>query len=504
MQKVQPLKAQRASPSTLNALGFGAIAIGVKNHVFGGWLLVYYNQVLGLDPARAGLALALALVVDAITDPLVGVWSDQAHTRWGRRHPFMYAGIIPFAVSFYALLQPPAELSQDSLFFRLLFLTIAVRVSMTFYEIPRGALGPELTKDYDQRTQMVGWGAAYGWFGGAGFAWVILAFLLPETVEYQGSRAYLNPEGYRNMAWIGGLIIFATGMISTVSLHRHIPNLHVPEIGPSTKFSVQKLGQEIVETLSNRSWLMLFTAGLVFALYVGLLSNTERYYDLYFWQWVPAQVQVFPLVHAVIAISCGLLAYPLTRGRDKKRIAIGLFLLSITLGSLPVGLRLLDPLFSVTLFPANGTDVLWWVLLLHSSFVISLVVIGFILIGSMVADIVEESQRTTGRRSEGLLTAGPALAQKTMSAGGVFVVGMLLSAFGFSASNPTMASMQEPIRNLAVFHVALNLTLPWISIYLISKYTITRSGHAQDVENLGYAGSYNVHDALDAPDAIDA
>ena len=164
-------------------------------------------------------------------------------------------------------------------------------------------------------------------------------------------------------------------------------------------------------------------------------------------------------------------------------------MLSIPLGSLPVGLRLLDPLFSVTLFPANGTDVLWWILLLHSSFVISLVVVGFILIGSMVADIVEESQRTTGRRSEGLLTAGPALAQKTMSAGGVFVVGMLLSAFGFSAANPTMESMQEPIRDLAIFHLALNLTLPWISIYLISKYTITRSGHAQDIENLGYAGS---------------
>ena len=156
----------RASRGTLNAFGFGAIASGVKNHVFGGWVLVYYNQVLGLDPALAGLALALALVVDAITDPLVGVWSDRVRTRWGRRHPFMYAGIVPFAVSFYLLLQPPADLSQNSLFVRLLCLTVAVRVSMTLYEIPRAALGPELTKDYDQRTQLVGWSTSYGWFGG--------------------------------------------------------------------------------------------------------------------------------------------------------------------------------------------------------------------------------------------------------------------------------------------------------------------------------------------------
>ena len=445
----------RASPGTLNAFGFGAIASGVKNHVFGGWVLVYYNQVLGLDPALAGLALALALVVDAITDPLVGVWSDRVRTRWGRRHPFMYAGILPFAVSFYLLLQPPADLSQNGLFVRLLCLAVAVRVSMTLYEIPRGALGPELTKDYDQRTQLVGWSTSYGWFGGAGFAWLTLAFLLPETAEYQGSRAYLNPDGYRNMAWIGGVLIFATGMI--------------------------------VETLSNRSWLMLFAAGLVFALYVGLHSNTDRYYDLYFWQWTPEHVQIFPVVHMFVAISCGLLVYPLTRGRDKKRTAIGLFLLSATLGPLPVVLRLLDPLVSVSLFPANGTDVLWWLLLLHSAFVVSLVVTGFILVGSMGADIVEESQRQTGRRSEGLLTTGPALAQKMVSAGGVLIVGLLLSAFGFSVPNPSVEAMQEPIRNLAIFHVALSLSLPWISIYLVSKYTITRQGHGQDIRSLGYA-----------------
>ena len=112
---------------------------------------------------------------------------------------------------------------------------------------------------------------------------------------------------------------------------------------------------------------------------------------------------------------------------------------------------------------------------------------GFILVGSMGADIVEESQRQTGRRSEGLLTTGPALAQKMISAGGVLIVGLLLSAFGFSVPNPSVEAMQEPIRNLAIFHVALSLTLPWVSIYLVSKYTITRQGHGQDIRSLGYA-----------------
>ena len=52
--------------------------------------------------------------------------------------------------------------------------------------------------------------------------------------------------------------------------------------------------------------------------------------------------------------------------------------------------------------------------------------------------------------------------------------------------------MQEPIRNLAAFHLALNLSLPWISIYLVSKYTITRHGHEQDIRSLGYAEAEEV------------
>ena len=115
----------------------------------------------------------------------------------------------------------------------------------------------------------------------------------------------------------------------------------------------------------------------------------------------------------------------------------------------------------------------------------SLAVIGFILIGSMVADIVEESQEKTGRRSEGLLSAGPALAQKAMSGTGVLVLGALLSLLGFDRPNPTVESMRGPINNLALFHVMLGITLPVISTFLVSRYTITREGHEQRIQELG-------------------
>ena len=149
-------QAQSASNGTLLTYGIGSIGGGIKNNLLGYWLLYYYNQVLGLDADMVALAIAIALVVDALTDPWVGIWSDRVRTKWGRRHPFMYIAIIPFALSYFYILQDPGDLSQSSHFFRLLFLLILMRVSMTFYEIPRGALAPELTKDYDQRNKIAG------------------------------------------------------------------------------------------------------------------------------------------------------------------------------------------------------------------------------------------------------------------------------------------------------------------------------------------------------------
>ncbi|MDE0883942.1 MAG: MFS transporter [Myxococcota bacterium] len=476
---------ERARLGTLFAFGTGSVAVGTKNIIFGSWLMLYYNQVLGMKPYLAGLALAIALVFDAVTDPLVGAWSDRVRTRWGRRHPFIYVSLLPFATSVYWILQPVPDPTQSELFFRLLFFSVAVRVSMTFYDVPRNALGPELTKDYDQRTLMMGISTAFGWLGGAGIAAVALGLLFPESPEYSRSRALLNPEGYAHLAVISALVIFVSGLISTIGLHSQIPYLHVPD--KTERIEVRKILNEILETLSNRSWLVVFLSGLVFALFIGLQSGTDHYYNIYFWQWVPQEISSFPIAQAFVAIICGFSASVVSKGREKKKLAVRLFSASVVLGPLPVGLRLMDSMVSFSTFPANGTDFLWWTMLLHSCTMIVLATTGFILIGSMVADIVEESQAETGRRSEGLLNAGPALAQKTMSAGGVLITGIILSTFGFDVPNPSIESMQEPMIKLATAHLILGMTLPVISTYLISKYTITRSDHEKRVRQLGYA-----------------
>ena len=79
--------------------GLGSAAFGVKDNGFTVLLMLFYNQALGVPAATVGLAVMIALIVDAIFDPLIGAWSDNVRSRLGRRHPFMYASAIPIAVS---------------------------------------------------------------------------------------------------------------------------------------------------------------------------------------------------------------------------------------------------------------------------------------------------------------------------------------------------------------------------------------------------------------------
>ena len=79
----------------------GQIPEGVQSTSFGFFLLFFYNQVLGLSGFFASLAIVVALLVDAVSDPVIGSWSDGFRHRWGRRHPFMYAAAAPFAICFY-------------------------------------------------------------------------------------------------------------------------------------------------------------------------------------------------------------------------------------------------------------------------------------------------------------------------------------------------------------------------------------------------------------------
>jgi len=136
-------------------------------------------------------------VWDAINDPIIGVWSDRVHTRWGRRRPFFLIGAIPYAILFVLLFLVPPIPSQlgKCIYYSLVY--IAFDTVFTFVSVPYNALTPELTEDYDERTHLNGYRMFVSMVGG-----LIAAVALPLIVDSFVNKA----QGYLIAAIIFGAL----------------------------------------------------------------------------------------------------------------------------------------------------------------------------------------------------------------------------------------------------------------------------------------------------------
>ena len=85
--------------------GFGSMSDSHIQFAFNALLMIYYNQLLGVSGTAVSLALAAALVIDAISDPLVGAFSDRLDSRFGRRHLLMYLSALPLGIMMFLLLR---------------------------------------------------------------------------------------------------------------------------------------------------------------------------------------------------------------------------------------------------------------------------------------------------------------------------------------------------------------------------------------------------------------
>jgi glycoside/pentoside/hexuronide:cation symporter, GPH family len=206
-------------------------------------LMLFFNQVVGLPAAWVGAAIMVTLIVDAICDPLIGEWSDHTRSRWGRRHPFMYASAVPAAAAFYFLFDPPLGWSRSSLLIYMAAMLVTVRVLLSLYEIPSSALGPELTYDYDQRTSLVSSRFFFGTLGGAAISVLALQVFLRKDATHP--LGLLNRAGYGETALVAGIAIFLSIMISCLGTHRFIASvIQEPKVRGTWR---EKLG-EIRET----------------------------------------------------------------------------------------------------------------------------------------------------------------------------------------------------------------------------------------------------------------
>jgi len=456
------------------AYGSGAVADGVKNNGFEYFLLFYYSQVLGVDFALVGATLMIAMVVDGLTDPVVGYWSDNLRTRFGRRHPFMYLSVIPVGIAYVFAWNPPAGLTGNELFPYLLMVTIAVRVAFTFYDVPSSALVAELTDDYDERTSFLSFRYAFGWVGGVAMAAYTLLILLVPTEAY--GSGFLNVDGYKTYGYISAVVIAGSILVCALGTHSHIPNLRKPPA--ARQMTIGRVFSEIGEMLSNKSFQGLFVAALFGFMAAGIAASLNYYINGFFWEFTTTQTFYLTISVFVSAALAFVLAPIASKTLGKKRGAIIIGGIAFSVAPMPVILRLLG------VMPPNGSDSLFQIILVVTMIDVALIIAYQILASSMIADIVEESELKTGRRSEGIFFAGISFMRKLARGSGLFLASIILAAADLSRSVQPGELSAETLTMLGSGYAFGLLALWGTAIAFLFRYQISREDHEANLAAL--------------------
>ena len=456
--------------STKLYYGFGAVANGAKSNGFNYLLLFYYSQVIGLRADLVSLGILIALVFDAISDPLVGYISDNTHSRLGRRHPYMYAAGVPVALAYYFLWSPPAW-DETGLFLYFVCMAVLIRTLITFYEIPATALVAELTDDYDQRTEMMSFRFFFGWWGGLTMAVMNYLVFLPEE---KGGLEYV--QGWSDYGLTASIVIFISIYVSAIGTHKHIPHLRKPP--SSAPFSFTKTKKEIKETLSNRSFFALFVSALLQAVAAGVSTSLSIYFSRHFWELTTTQIGYMNLPYFFSAFVALMLAPKVSRWLGKKKGGMTVLGLAFAMAPMPYILRVLG------LFPENGTDTLFWTLVVFNTVEVTLIIMSSSLIAAMIADVVEDSEVKTGRRSEGIFFAANSFAQKAVNGLGVVVAGQILAIIQFPTKAKPGQVPEETLFDLAYIYVPTLLFFYLFALAVLSFYKINREDHSENLRKL--------------------
>ena len=471
VQAVPPLKL-----STKLAYGFGQATNGIKDNGFGFFLLLFYSQVIGVPQPVVGAAIFFALAADALSDPIVGYWSDNFRSRWGRRHPFMYFAILPMSLSYFLLWNPPTGWSDTALFWYILLLAISIRTFLTFFITPSTALAAELSEDYDERSFLFSLRYYFSWTVGNTMTTLMFFVLFPFFVTEAIPDGSFNRDAYAIYGIIASVLMFVAMTVCTVGTHGRIKHLKPPP--PKRDLSIGKIFREIYETLFDRSFAALFLAAMFGAVAAGLAASLTFYFTIYFWGFSSIQIGVLTLGTFASAIIGATMAPIVTQKMGKKRGATIIGLVAVLGAPLPIMLRLAG------LLPPNDDPFVFWFVLITNIVDVGLIICFQILAASMMADLVEQAELKTGRRNEGVFFSAVTFVQKMVGGIGILAGSIVLAFAGLEAGADTTEVSADTIRRLGMIYVPVVLSLWLAMIAAISTYKIDRAAHEDALRRL--------------------
>jgi GPH family glycoside/pentoside/hexuronide:cation symporter len=436
------------------------------------FIFFYYSAVLGLSGTLVGAALAVGLAADASVDPVIGSWSDNLKSKYGRRLPLMAISVPLIALSLGLLFSPPIGLGQIGLFAWLAVMSVAVRSFISLFNVPYIALGAELTTDYAERTSVVVYRAFTGICSG------VVVTAIGYSI-YFANGGLQKPDGYPSFGWSVAALIFFCLTICCIGIRKYAAALPQPEQVPRSM--LRRLPSEVKEIFSNRSFRLLFLSAVIIYVAAGANSSLNSHAFVFVWQIESEKIQFISYAFLVGILLGVVLAPALQKRIEKKNVVIIGFALLIAnwlvlQGAMLAGLY--HPLGDAALPPMQ-----------FNSFVAG-IGFGFIAVAypSMMADAADEHEQLFGRRREGLYFAGLGFANKAATGLGVMVAGVALDLIKFpsSAGKPGSEVVPDATQSLLVLIWGpVPAVIATISLIILASYGITRARHDQIAKALG-------------------
>jgi GPH family glycoside/pentoside/hexuronide:cation symporter len=440
-------------------LGFALITSAIQF-----FLLFYYTDVAGIDPALAGLALMVGkLTWDAFNDPLFGYWSDRTRAAFGRRRIFMVIGAVPLGLAAWIMFSLPQGLTGATAFFAVLASFLLVDTFHTMTTTPYYALTPELTRDYNERGSLTSIRMIFSVLG-----YILGAALTTILASIFESAGLSIQQAWSATGAVFGLVAITTTLITTFSIKER------PELaGEPSKLPAFKA---VFTAFKNKPFVILMIAFILSSFSFTVLTALVAYFITY--QLNMGDQVSFVLLIMLVMIGLFLVPARMISDRINKgpTYALGLFIASLAV-------------MTGFLLPHAPTPLIYVIAAVAG--------IGFstqwVCPWSMLPDVVEYDEKMTGERREGIYYGLWAFLTKFTSALGVAVSGWALGLFGYV---PNVEQTAQSLFGIRLFFSIVPAVVILISLPLLIWYPITRRSHAALVKELTEKKAATVQEVL--------
>lgn len=449
-------------------LGLGAAEESLTIVAFETFLLFYYTQVIGLSGSLSGLAITLALCVDAVLDPTLGILSDRmSGARFGRRHTLMIWALVPLAISSCLIFSAPVGRSALATFGYLSLFAITMRASISGISIPLYAIGGELSRSPPERTLLLSIRTIGGGVGRLLASYTALNFFFHATADYPNGQ--FNPRAYPGYGfYVAALsvLLAGAGIVGTYRRIRSIERLEAPKPAhPSSLFAFfGELVRAFRVTFNLRIAFFVSCFGYIV---MALISTLKLHLATYFWR-----IGLGDTRNVLLSVALGMLigaplARPIVRRLDRKPALLCGVIGFVAANLLSVALPALG------LAPAPGTRALVWTVI--SLQFLSGVFFGLFVVagGSITADIADEHEVNTGKPQQGLVQGMLFFAIKVGSALASLMAGVTLDLIHFPVSRHVDSVPPQTVHRLVVVTAAILLGVGVVVTSAASMYRIS-------------------------------